>query len=118
MNEWFKPKEKKPEQGKKILCMHQGDLYVAQRFGDYWFSVPFYDSQFSRYFEPDLWQDIDFPEGLKGKMKVCVNGGFYDIDSLEKFHPDVYDQLKEGQKNLFDRKDHGMQMDSLQPTND
>lgn len=47
-----------------------------------------------------------------------VNGELYSIDALEKSHPDVYHQLKEGQKNQFDQRAHDMQMDSKQPDND
>lgn len=89
---WNKP-ENKPEQGKKILCMNKGDFYVAQRWGDYWFSIPFNDSQYSYCFAPELWQDINFPIGLTGKMLVSVEGKFMDIDSLQLNHPEVYGEM-------------------------
>ncbi len=73
MKEWHKPKDKIPPQGKKILCMHKGDLYVAQRFSNYWFSIPFCDSKYAFYEEPELWQEIDFPNGLTGEMAVYAS---------------------------------------------
>lgn len=99
--EWKDPRQDQPEQGKKVLCMYKGDFYVAQRFGLYWFSIPFYDSEFSRHFLPDLWQEIDFPNDLTGKIHVAVNGKIYDMDELEKEHPDTFDQMVKGQLNLF-----------------
>lgn len=103
---WHKPSDKKPEQGKKILCMDKGDFYVAQRFGDYWFSIPFYDSKFSRYHEPELWSDIDFPEPYKGYVKVMVDDEMLNIDQIEKKHPDIYKELVQGQINLFKKKQY------------
>jgi hypothetical protein len=92
-----------PEQGKKILCMDQGDFYVAQRFGPYWFSIPFYDSKHSRYNPPEKWAKIDFPKPYKGCVEVFVEGKMYSIDEIEKFHPDIHKILVKGQLELFER---------------
>jgi hypothetical protein len=93
VNKWKDPKIEKPEQGKKVLCEHEGDLYVAQRFGDYWFPIPFIDSKYSRYFPPNLWQEINFPNSLSGKLLVKINLKLHDIDELEKKYPDVYVEI-------------------------
>jgi hypothetical protein len=100
---WHKPSQKKPKQGKKVLCMHKGDFYVAQRFKDCWFSIPFYDSKYSRYFEPELWMEIDFPKPFSGFMWANVNGKMYDMDSLEEEHPDVFKTIMEAIKLSFDK---------------
>ena len=95
-----------PPQGLKVLCMHKGDLYVAQRFGKYWFSIPFYSCEFSRYFEPDMWQYIDFPESLTGLMKVKVEGeeALFTIDELQKKYPTEYIAIVQSFKKSFDKK--------------
>lgn len=101
---WNKPCEKKPEQGKKILCMHKGDFYVAQRFGKYWFSIPFYDSEYSRYFEPDLWCEIDFPEGYHGKIRINVDDETMDMETLERKHPGLHQEVIDIQLKIFKSK--------------
>jgi hypothetical protein len=111
---WNKPSDKKPDQGKKILCMLKVDFYVAQRFGPYWFPIPFYDSLFSRHSEPELWQDIYFPAVYSGKMRVQVNGRMYDIDELEEHHPDIHKTLVDGQLKLFEDMKNGRKMDIVQ----
>lgn len=102
-NKWF-TSNILPEQGKKILCMDRGDFYVAQRFGQYWFSIPFYDSTFSRYNEPELWCEIDFPENYKGYIKILIDDENLTIDEAEKKHPDIYEIFVKGQLELFERK--------------
>lgn len=100
---WYKPSEKKPVQGKKALCMHKGDLYVAQRFKDYWFSIPFGDSCYSRYFEPELWQEIDFPPPLTGMMLFVVNDGEkITADELENECLEAFNDFVKGVKASFD----------------
>lgn len=102
LNGWKYPAEEKPPQGKKILCLHKGDVYVAQRMGDYYFSIPFYDSQFSRYFKPDMWKDIDLPHGLTGRNFIKVEEMLMNFDELESLHPEIFKVLMEGQKEIFD----------------
>lgn len=114
MNEWNKPSEKKPPQGKKVLCMRKGDFYVAQRFKDYWFSIPFADSKYAFFKEPELWQDINFPDGYTGFMKILVSPDDYilrfeenpykeiNVDELEKHDPDAFYLLIESLKKSFE----------------
>lgn len=101
MTEWMKPKEDKPPQGLKVLCMHKGDFYVAQRMGEYWFSIPFADSKFSRYFEPELWQYINFPDPYHGKLLIMVSGNVITMDMLEKEQPKIYKEMVEGMLITF-----------------
>jgi len=111
--EWYKPQDKKPEQGKKVLCVYRGDIYVAQRFGKYWFSLPFHDSKYSLYKEPDLWQEIDFPEGMIGKVLFLFededslgkkNQELIDGDSLEKKCPAEFKEMVKWMKKSFKPK--------------
>jgi len=90
---WFNPKEKLPEQRKKVLCIENGDIFVLQRFKNFWFSLPFSDSQYSRFHPPKLWSEIDFPEPLKGKMYVLFNKKLIDMDEYEKEDPKGFDEL-------------------------
>ncbi len=112
MKKWHKPKENKPPQGLKVLCMHKGDLYVAQRLGEYYFSIPFADSKFSRYFAPDLWQEIDFPGNLKGKLLIVVEDELMDMDTLEKKHNRIFTEMINGLLEAFKK---GMKDDEILP---
>ena len=95
MNYWHSPKDKLPEQGKKILCMDGGDFYVAQRFSIYWLQIPFTDSALAYTTPPEMWQEIEFPCGLRGKTYLSVDGAEYDVDELEQNFPDVYAEFIE-----------------------
>lgn len=90
MNSWKNPKVFIPDQGKKVLCMNKGDFYVAQRMGEYWLSIPFCDSKYAYSSPPDLWCEIDFPEGFTGKLHFGVDGEMLDLDEFEKRYPDQY----------------------------
>ncbi len=90
---WFKPSEKKPVQGKKVLCMHHGDLYVAQRYKDYWLSIPFCDSQFAFRNPPDLWREIDFPNDLTGMNRVLIDGMILDMDTYQEKYPKEFEEF-------------------------
>ena len=92
-NKWYTPEEKLPEQGKKVLSMDQGDFFILQRFKDFWFSMPFNDSKYSRFHAPEMWQEIDFPNGFTGKIFVRVKDEFIDIDELEKKYPKEFDNF-------------------------
>lgn len=100
---WKTPDQEKPPQGKKILCLHRGDVYVAQRMGDYYFSVPFYDSTFSRYFVPEKWADINLPDGLTGMNFIKLDDKLLNFDELEKVNPDIHRCLMLSQKEIFDK---------------
>lgn len=101
MRKWKKPQDEKPAQGLKILCFNKGDIYIAQRFKNYWFSIPFHDSKYRFYKEPELWQEIDFPNGLKGKIHMRVDNVFYNMDQLEVEYPELFDEFVEQQKIMF-----------------
>ena len=103
--QWKTPDQEKPPQGKKILCLHKGDVYVAQRTGDYYFSLPFYDSIFSRYFVPEKWADINLPDGLTGMIYIELDGKRLNLDELEEINPDAHRCLMLAQKEIFDK--HG-----------
>ena len=101
---WHNPCEKKPVQGKKVLCMHKGDIYVAERYNNYWFPTIFLDSMHSRYFEPELWQEINFPEGLTGFKRFKVEDGeLITADELEVQHHDVFHDLVQAMKKTVDQ---------------
>lgn len=91
--QWISPKDKLPPQGKKILYFKKGDIYVVQRFGKYWLPIPFHDSKYSFHDEPELWCDITPPNDLTGLMRIRVYGHFYNLDELEKIHPDSYEEV-------------------------
>jgi hypothetical protein len=99
---WISPKDELPPQGKKILYLKNGDVYVVQRFKELWLPVPFYDSEFTFHEEPELWADIELPNGLTGKMKFQLHSGkMMEVDDYEMFYPDDYEELVEEQRKLW-----------------
>ncbi len=101
---WIDPKEELPPQGKQILYFKSGDIYVVQRFGDYWFPIPFYDSKFAFHDAPDLWADIIPPHGFSGKIRIVVPDQpteMHEIDYLEIYHPNTYREFVQMQKNRW-----------------
>lgn len=90
MKEWIKTSLREPPQGKKVLCFHKGDVSVRQRFAKYWFPIPYIDSRLADIDPPQLWQEIDFPEGYEGYIKIFHDKEFYTIDEWEKIDAEVY----------------------------
>lgn len=94
---WFKSAERKPEQGKKVLCFNEGDIDVRQRFGDYWFPIPYVDSKFADIDEPEMWQEIDFPDGFYGYLHVEIDEQLVKMDEFinksEFFHFGILPQI-------------------------
>lgn len=83
-----------PELGKKVLCNDSGDIFVGQRFDDYYIPMPFADHPLAKGIcKPKTWQEIDFPDGLKGYVKVAPNGDLayqLTMDQLKERHPEMY----------------------------
>jgi hypothetical protein len=88
---WYLPEKKLPPQGLKILCMHKGDFYVAQRFRDYWFQIPFIDSKYSSHQVPQKWCHIDFPDHYQGYIHFMYReeNRSMTADELDAEHPDL-----------------------------
>ncbi len=87
---WIDPNKRLPPQGKKIIWFGNGDTHICQRFGKYWFPIPFIDSRFAHLRSPEVWAEIKLPSPYKGKVMIIVDGKEYDIDNLEKIHNDIY----------------------------
>ncbi len=87
---WIETRLRLPPQGKKVLWFKKGDCWVAQRFGKYWFSIPFCDARCARIDAPVMWKDISLPDCFHGYMKVYTENKYYMIDELEKEHNDIY----------------------------
>ncbi len=105
---WISPKDELPPQGKKILYLKNGDVYVVQRFKDLWLPIPFYDSEYNFHDEPELWTDIELPNGLTGKIFVHDDTGrVMDVDEFEMFYPDDYEELVEEQRELWAKDEVG-----------
>lgn len=85
-----------PELGKKVLCGRQGDFFVAQRFEEYYFPIPFLDSKYARDLStPEIWAEIDFPPPFTGYIRVfCVESDeLVTMDQYKKSDPDSYYDL-------------------------
>lgn len=110
MKIWIKTSLRKPPQGKKVLCFDNGDVSVRQRFKDYWFPIPYIDSSLADIDEPELWQDIDFPQDFKGYMMILQDEKLYKIDEWEKMNPEDFNEFVEGMlKHFIDtRKDKSL----------
>jgi len=71
-NKWKCCKTNPPELGKKVLCEIEGDIFVAQRYEDYYIPIPFADHPFAKQLcHPNYWCEIDFPKQLHGYTKVA-----------------------------------------------
>lgn len=99
--DWISPDDKKPPQGKKLICFSNGDVTIRQRFNNYWFPIPYLDSKFTDIDEPTLWKDIGMPEDYTGRMYVEVKNVRYSIDELEITHPEVFFDLLKNLLNSY-----------------
>ena len=101
---WFDSKNNPPPQGTKVLCFDEGDLWVAQRFREYWFPIPFCDSRLAQYKAPELWQSVNFPDGYKGKIMFQLEGedDLMDVEAIEKENPEFLTRLIECMKKQMD----------------
>jgi|SRR5215831_7361290 len=100
--EWIRPADKLPPQGKKVLYLQKGDVYVVQRWGEYWLPIPFYDSKYAFHDKPELWADINLPDGLTGKVHVKIEGNMCDIDELQEKHPNEYKEFLRSQLKVWE----------------
>ena len=102
---WYRPQEKLPPQGYKVLCQYGGgDYAVMQRFGDLWLPIPFLDSTRARKTAPDYWQHIDFVGENTGYTKVFIGkdiNTLMDFDQLEKMDKETYDMIVEYHLSVF-----------------
>ncbi len=96
-----------PQQGRKILWWDKGDCWVAQRFGNYWFPIPFTDSQFARTDPPEKWAYVDCPDGYSGLMRIEKNGQLIDFDQLEEFYPEDFKIFLDHLKKISSKKKKG-----------
>lgn len=102
MKNWIETRLRKPPQGKKVLCFDKGDLSVRQRFKDYWFPIPYVDSEYADINPPELWQEIEFPKGFTGFLKlVALDGKNYTVDEFEKNYPEDFNDLVEDMVEVF-----------------
>ena len=103
---WIRPEDELPPQGKKILYLQKGDVYVVQRWGEYWLPIPFHDSQYSFHDSPELWAHIELPEPLKGKALIAIEGEkrLLDLDEVEMVHPELYKELIEAKMVFWEIK--------------
>lgn len=100
--EWIKPKDRLPPQGKKVLTMGgNGDYGVRQRFGKYWFPIPYLDSRFADYLVPLYWQEIDFLGENTGYVKVMSGTELLTVDEVEATNIDWYNEFVNMQLQYF-----------------
>lgn len=104
---WHLSSEELPTQGTKILCFDKGDVWVAQRFQECWFPIPFCDSKLASYKAPQRWAYIEFPEGYYGKLRVqCLpNKRLMDMDEMEQCNPEGFQKIKNMMKAEMDARD-------------
>jgi hypothetical protein len=104
MTKWKLSCEELPTQGTKVLCLNAGDVWIAQRFQECWFPIPFLDSNYATYEAPAKWSYIDLPECYSGKMKVRISpkGVLMDMDEFEKNHPKEFIKIKNAMKKEMD----------------
>lgn len=101
---WISPKNKLPPQGTKILCWNHGDCWIAQRFKQYWFPIPFCDSMLASYDAPELWRHIEFPDGFTGKMLVGYQDKLLTVDEIFELDHTHLNELIESMRNEIDNR--------------
>ena len=101
---WIKSSIRKPEQGKKVLCFDKGDVDVRQRFKNCWAPIPYTDAKSANCDEQEFWQEIDFPNGYEGYMKVVCYNNLLKIDELEKKYPETYEEVVEKFLKMFSKE--------------
>lgn len=93
------------ELGKKVLCMHKGDFYVAYRFEDVYIPMPFADHPHSKHLcKPEKWQEIDFPEPFTGYVRLVLDdiaGESFTIEKVKKHHPEIYHSMVDSMKKIL-----------------
>lgn len=98
-NDWQSPKVEKPPQGTKVLWFKNGDLFVCQRWGDIYLQICKAHNDKSPIGvdlgEPLLWKLVKLPDPYTGKITVSVGGSkeLFDLDELERLHPESYNEL-------------------------
>lgn len=94
MNKWRCCIKDPPPLGKKVLCHRKGDLFVGQRFDDYYIPMPFADHFLAKGLcKPETWCEIHFPEGLTGYLRIAPEGNLNEIltmDELKEKYPELY----------------------------
>lgn len=97
MKEWFETsKGQHPPEGLKVLCMHEGDFYVSQKFGDIYAPLPMCDSNVAcRLVNPEKWQYIEFPEPYTGFIHFGLpfQEGLITMEELKIKEPKRYKQI-------------------------
>lgn len=96
MGKWKCCIKEPPETGKKVLCHHDGDIYVGYRIKDLYIPMPFADHYFAtRLSKPKTWCEIDFPPGLTGHTRVMLpcKADLLTLAELESQHPKEFDDF-------------------------
>lgn len=102
MTKWRCCKNDPPETGKKVLCHQKGDIYVAYRLLDRYIPTPFVDHYFSPNLSyPETWSEIDFPEGLFGRLMMGISGED-ELLSLAEFEVKYPEEFRGIAKMLID----------------
>lgn len=100
-NTFIKSKLRLPPQGKKVLCLNEGDVDIRQRLGNYWLPIPYLDSYYANLNEPEFWRDLYLPLPFTGQLMVEYNDKSYTIDELEEYYYDLYIEFVDAHLNIF-----------------
>ena len=100
---WIDPKDELPPQGKKVVWFKAGDMCVVQRYGNLWCPIPYHDSRYATTEAPELWADIEPPEGYTGKVYLQLSGHkkLLDLDEIEAFYPVVYKDFIQANQEMW-----------------
>jgi hypothetical protein len=96
MCEWRCCKKDPPAAGLKILCMNRGDFFVAQRFDEKYFPIPFCDSKYAKMnLYPELWCKIDFMKPYSGyvRFRLKESGRIVLADEFKEIDFEAYYQF-------------------------
>ena len=106
---WFDCVKEPSETGKKVLCVKNGDLYVAIRLGKYYIPMPFADHHFCiDLCAPEKWCAIDFPDNLTGHTRILHPDSekLITLSECEIDYPEIFHELAQGLINKMGKSSH------------
>jgi hypothetical protein len=110
---WIKYKNRKPPVGKKVNCFADGDVWVGMYFGGQMVTPC---SPMKTGIDPDLWQDIDMPDGFTGRMRI-LNPKTKNIEFMDEFvlnNKECYKELCGNYKKITPEKRKGMALEMIE----
>ena len=96
---WIEYRLRKPEEGKKVACFKNGDIWIGSLVGDIMHCPT---SVQKTGVVPEMWYDFEsFPDGYEGKMRISPNKNVVPLTlpKAKKEFPETYQQFVKDMSN-------------------